>query len=471
MLKYVLLFVMPMLSLGCLQNQAQKSTEAPGKKAEIKEVMDAAVSFSRHEKTDSDVEGIFSRLDAHDYKDLAKERDQSKTFAYFMLTGKASDKVKNILGTFTKGLDASEVEAQLNTSMNALRATRASDEKPADLHKLIVFVLSTKASEVNNIKDASGKFAPQDFIKTFAAVHGTNDKALEDKVIKAVDKDGFNAFVAWMEHNLALAKLVFKEFYRNAAKADQVVLENQALWAAYQDTEPAGGIPWLLTYIDDYGFAHKITSGAKTFKLKSRFEERPDHRGTFLYVLTKRAVEDMAMVAELHVEAGIVLTADNFKYITRKIKGLFPNADAYKRYAGDPTLAPAEMAEPEGGEAPGGEHGEEGAGEAPVEEEAPVGEEGAGEAPVEEGVPAGEEGAEVAAKTPYQVLRYVGRRDDEQVRLDLSLDAPVVIGGEEAPLAEGEEVPVADAEAPEGPVVEEVPFAADMLPGHGDGAH
>lgn len=462
MLKYLLFLVMPVLSMGCFMNGNSTTPEVPAKKADIKEVMNAAVSFSRHEKSDADVEDMFNRLDAKDYKDLAKERDQSKTFAYFMLMGKASDKVKNMLVTFTKGLDASEVEAQLNTSMNAVRATRASDEKQTDLHKLIVFVLSKKASEVNNIKDAAGKFAPQDFINIFATVQGTNDKALEDKVIKAVDKDGFNAYVAWMEQNLALAKLVFKEFYRNVGKADQVVLENQALWAAYQDKEPLGGIPWLMDYIHDYGFVHKITSGAKTFKLKSRNEDTPDHSGTFLYVLTKRAVEDMA--------AEVGLQAETFKYITRKIKGLFPNAEAYKRYAGDPTLAPAEMAEPEGEEVPGHDEGdvpagEEGAGEEPVGEDAPVGEEGAHEEePAEDVV--------VAVQTPYQVLLVAREDDDAQVRLDLSLDdAPV--GEEDAlPAEDGEGDPVVDAEGPEAPVVEEeVPFAPDMLPGHGEGAH
>lgn len=442
MLKYLLFFVIPVLSMGCFMNGSSTTPEVPAKKTDIQEVMNAAVSFSRHEKSDADVEDMFNRLDAKDYKDLAKERDQSKTFAYFMLMGKASDKVKNMLVTFTKGLDASEVEAQLNTSMNAVRATRASDEKQTDLHKLIVFVLSKKASEVNNIKDAAGKFAPQDFINIFATVQGTNDKALEDKVIKAVDKDGFNAYVAWMEQNLALAKLVFKEFYRNVGKADQVVLENQALWAAYQDTEPLGGIPWLMDYIDDYGFVHKITSGAKTFKLKSRDEDEPDHRGTFLYVLTKRAVEDMA--AEAHEEAGVVLKAETFRSITRKIKGLFPNAEVYKRYAGDPTLAPAEMAEPEGEEVPG--HGEE---------DVPAGGEGAHEEePAEEAV--------LAVQTPYQVLLVLGERNEVQARLDLSLDAPVGEEGAE-PAEGGEGDPVVDAEGPEAPVeVAEVPFAPDM---------
>ncbi|HXW53293.1 MAG TPA: hypothetical protein VEL47_04215 [Myxococcota bacterium] len=300
-----------------------------------------ALGFASGKKSIEELKDLYDRLTEPQRKKLAEKSDSDgRRFATVMASGVASKKSNEVLFHFLRNLSESDARLQIESKvlgMNAVdimrRNGRAASEKAEDNHEGLAILLHQTPSRINDLVDANNKFEAAKFNGVFTAA-ASLEPTIADALIKEITPANFDAWLAWASVNRQFAKITFVKFYAAGDDARKAAMRNACLAPAV-----AGGAKELAKFVADadaLGLA--ATFATDTYKLRNQ-GDNGDLVGPILYVVAKRAAEEMDQVNPLMTVIDTKVVATKLQEITKADYVKHTTVDTFGAAPGETIMA------------------------------------------------------------------------------------------------------------------------------------
>jgi hypothetical protein len=278
--------------------------ETPGN---AKRVLGLAKQFASGQKTGEELADEFDKLSDTQINQLAEKTDGDENFIHLLSKGVASNKVVAIADKFLNKINPTVMARQLaaksggSTAFENLRRMTTRDGSPEDFerNKLLALLVVADPRLVNQLQGANNAFLAEEFDAVIAAI----DLAKMDGVAQVIDADNIKEWLSWaisdLDPTIMGPRLLhnFSKLYAKAGTFKQPIMRNFLLQKAYQidASEIAAGrdalvINFILSQMNPLGLGARV--GSDVYQLEKNPATGGKHSGSFLYVLTKRIIDD-----------------------------------------------------------------------------------------------------------------------------------------------------------------------------------